>query len=41
MHIQVNASNGIAATEALERWAAAFNAEGIDPRLLATETGAA
>jgi len=24
-----------------ERWAAAFNAEGIDPRLLATETGAA
>ena len=24
-----------------ERWAAAFQAEGIDPRLLATETGAA
>ena len=24
-----------------ERWAAAFNAEGIDPRLLASETGAA
>ena len=24
-----------------ERWAAAFKAEGIDPRLLASETGAA
>ena len=24
-----------------ERWAAAFRAEGVDPRLLASETGAA
>ena len=28
-------------TPADERWAAAFNAQGIDPRLLASETGAA
>ena len=28
-------------TPAAERWAAAFNAEGIDPRLLASEAGAA
>jgi putative transcriptional regulator len=28
-------------TPADERWAAAFNAEGVDPRLLASETGAA
>jgi putative transcriptional regulator len=28
-------------TPAEERWAAAFKAEGIDPRLLASETGAA
>ena len=28
-------------TPADERWAAAFKAEGIDPRLLASETGAA
>ena len=28
-------------TPADERWAASFKAEGIDPRLLGTETGAA
>jgi putative transcriptional regulator len=28
-------------TPADERWAASFNAEGIDPRLLTSETGAA